>query len=116
MKRLVGLLCSFPFIAYALPTGDTQGMVSAIRVLAPVGGVNSFEVWFSSTSNDRFGCIQGSGYVLVSESTTSMTAQSFKQIFATALAAQAAGKPLALDSWSAGTPCNNVIIAWMVSL
>lgn len=114
MRRLLGLLLLLPLLANALPIGDTQGIVSAIRVLAPVNGVHSFEVWFSSTSNDRFGCIQNYGYVVVSTSTMSMTADSFKQIFATALAAQTTGKPLALDSWSAGNTCSGVIIAWMV--
>lgn len=114
MRRVLGLLLLVPLLASALPTGDTQGIVAAVRIKSPVSGVNSFEIWFSSTTNDRFGCIQSSGYVVVSEGTSQMTNDSFKLIFATALAAQSAGKPLALDSWSAN-PCESVINAWMVN-
>lgn len=115
MQRLLGFLLLLPLLANALPTGDTQGIVAAVRIKNAVNGVNSFEIWFSSTTNDRFGCVQSTGYVVVSEATSQMSTDSFKRIFATALAAQASGKPLALDSWSASNQCESVIYAWMVN-
>lgn len=92
------LLLLIPLLANAVPTGDTQGIVSAVRIRPAVSGVHSFEVWFSATSNDRWGCIQSDGYVVVSETNAAMTTDNYKRIFAVALAAQAAGKTLALDS------------------
>jgi hypothetical protein len=107
------LLLLFTPIANAVPPGDTQGVVSAVRLRQATGGTHSFEIWFSSTSRDRWGCIQSDGYILVSETAAGMTIDNYKRIFAIALAAQVAGKVLALDS--AGTnPCTSANMAWMV--
>src|SRR5687768_13382164 len=78
--------------ANAVPPGDTQGVGSAVRLRPAVGGAHSFEVWFSSTSHDRWGCIQADGYIVVNEAAAGMTVDNYKRIFAIALAAQAAGK------------------------
>jgi hypothetical protein len=113
-KRLAGILGFIPLLASAaLPTGDTQGVVAAVRVMVPSGGVHSFQVWFASASNDRWSCVQSNGYVIVSESTLGMTSENYKRIFAIALAAQASGKALALDSASTN-PCTSANVAWMV--
>lgn len=114
MKHIIYFLLLVPFIADALPIGDTQGVVSAVRVRNYSAGVQTFEVWFSSTSNDRFGCIQTDGYILVSEAGSAMSAENYKRLFAIALAAQVSGKVLALDS-GLGNPCINVNMAWMVN-
>lgn len=114
MKRITYLLLLLPLLANALPTGDTQGIVSAVRVKAAVNGAHAFEVWFAATSNDRFGCIQNDGYVVVSETASAMTPDNYKRIFAIALAAQAAGRTLAVDSGGTN-PCESVIVAWMVN-
>jgi hypothetical protein len=113
MKRIIYFLTLVPFMANALPIGDTQGVVSAVRVRNYTAGVQAFEIWFSSTSNDRFGCIQSDGYVLVSEAGSAMTGDNYKRLFAIALAAQVSGKVLAVDS-GLGNPCTNVNVAWMV--
>ena len=97
----------------ALPLGDTQGTVSAVRIRPASGTVNSFEVWFSQVQNDRFGCLGGGGRIVVYDNGSGVTPESFKQMFAVALVAQTNGKTLALDS--AGTnPCSNVNTAWVV--
>lgn len=99
--------------AAAPPIGDSQGVVSAVRVRPLSGSVQSFEVWFSQVQNDRWGCLAG-GSIVVYDNGYGVSAQSFKQIFAIALLAQQTGKPLALDS--AGTnPCGNVNMGWMIA-
>jgi hypothetical protein len=112
MKWLAISLCAVPLICNALPVGDTQGTVKAIRSLPAANG-EAFEVYFSSVTNDRWGCIQSSGKIVVSQSATSVSTESFKRMFAIALAAQASGKQLALDS-EGSAPCGRVTIAWMV--
>jgi len=99
-------------IAAVPPLGDTQGIVAAVRVRYATGSVQSFEVWFSQTQNDRWGCL-GGGPIIVYDNGYGVTAQSYKQIFAIALMAQQTGKVLALDS-SGTNPCSNVNTAWIV--
>lgn len=61
MKRFcIGLLCfSITLLAAnaALPTGDMQGLVAAVRSVPVNNGVNAFEVHFSSVTSDRWGCL-----------------------------------------------------------
>lgn len=113
MRRVLFLLLLIPLFAAAVPAGDTQGIVSAVRIKPVSGGVHSFEVWFSATTNDRWGCIQSTGYVVVTETAAAVTPDNYNRIFAVALAAQAAGKTLAMDS-GATNPCTSVNMAWMV--
>jgi hypothetical protein len=102
-----------PLCATALPLADTQGTVSAVRVVSDLAGEAAFQVWFSATTRDRFGCIATDGYITVRKANPSLSDENYNRIFAIALAAQSAGKPLALDS--GGTdPCFNVSIGWMV--
>lgn len=98
----------------ALPVGDTKGNVKAVRVVhsAVNGGKSSFQIYFENATRDRFGCIADDGYVLVREDGIAVTMESFKMMFAIALAAQTSGKVLAVDS-SSDNPCINVNIAWM---
>lgn len=100
--------------AGTVPIGDTQGLVAAVRLLPAGGGVSTFQVWFSSVSNDRWGCLQNNGFVTVSESNAAVPPDHFKRLFATALTAQATGKELALDSAGAN-PCSNAVMGWMVN-
>jgi hypothetical protein len=97
----------------ALPLGDTQGMVTAVRIRPAAGTVNSFEVWFTQVQNDRWGCL-GNGYVVVYDNGLGISPESFKQIFVLATIAQTTGRPLALDS-SGANPCTNVSMAWVVN-
>jgi hypothetical protein len=117
MKRTIYLLlCLVPMlVSAALPIGDTQGIVTAVRVKLPVGNVHSFEVWFAAApTNDRWACVAANGWVLVKEDSPGMTLDNYKRIFALALTAQASGKELAIDS-AASSPCVNGIVAWMVN-
>jgi hypothetical protein len=113
--QLLGLaLLCVPLSAAALPLADTQGTVSAVRIVSDLVGEAAFEVWFSSTTRDRFNCILANGYITVRKATSSLSDENYNRIFAIALAAQASGKELALDS--AGTdPCISVNLAWMVN-
>jgi hypothetical protein len=109
----LALLCA-PLSAIALPTADTQGTVSAVRVVLDQVGEAAFQIWFSATTRDRYSCISADGYVTVRKATTILSDENYDRIFAIALAAQASGKELALDS--GGTdPCVNVVVAWMVN-
>jgi hypothetical protein len=113
MKCLgLAALCA-PLCAIALPTADTQGTVSAVRVVQDIDGEAAFQVWFSSATRDRFSCIAANGYITVRKATTTLSDENYDRIFAIAITAQATGKELALDS--GGTdPCINVSIGWMV--
>ena len=101
-----------PAQAAVPPLGDTQGIVAAVRIRPAAGSVNSFEVWFSPTHNDRWSCL-GGGPIIVYENGIGVTPASYKQLFAIALLAQQTGKVLALDS-SGTNPCSNVNTAWIV--
>lgn len=106
-------LGSSTLVHAAVPLGDTQGRVATVRIMRTLNGVQSFQVWFSSVSNDRWGCIADDGYVVVAENGAGVTSDSYKALLAVSLAAQVSEKALALDS--AGTnPCANVNMAWMV--
>lgn len=106
------LVAAVNAVAAVPPIGDTQGIVAAVRVRPLAGTVQSFEVWFSQTQNDRWGCV-GGGPIIVYDNGYGMSPQSYKQIFALAVLAQQTGKALALDS--AGTnPCSNVSLGWIV--
>jgi hypothetical protein len=112
-KVVFAALCFIPLVCDAVvPLGDTQGLVAAV-VSKPSASGEAFEVHFSSVTNDRWGCIQASGKIVVSQSAASVSADSFKRMFAIALAAQSSGKQLALDS-DGSNPCARVTMAWMV--
>lgn len=117
MKRIIYLsLCLVPMlVSAALPVGDTQGIVTAVRVKIPVSNVHSFEIWFAAApTNDRWACVAANGWVLIKEDAYGMTLENYKRIFALALAAQASGKEFAIDSPSS-SPCVNGNTAWMVN-
>jgi hypothetical protein len=109
---IVLILITLP--SYSLPTGDTVGKVTAVRVVH--SGVNngkaSFQIFFENQTRDRFGCLASDGYILVREDGFGVTIESFKMMFSIALAAQASGKVLAVDS-SGTDPCINANIVWM---
>lgn len=111
----ISSLISLPFLVSALPLGDTQGKVTAVRVQPQMNGSNSFQVWMTDVQNDRWGCLQtNGGYITVYDTGSGNTSESYMQLFAVALTAQRLGKVLALDS--AGTaPCSNVNVGWMVN-
>lgn len=111
---LVSLVLYAGISTAALPTGDTQGKVSAVRVLNTSSGGNSFRVYFTSTTSDRFLCIQTNGYITVRENGLSVSPESYKYMYSMALAALTSGKALALDS-SASEPCENVNASMMVA-
>jgi hypothetical protein len=111
--KILPLTLASLIVNAALPVGDTQGTVKAVRTLTPAAGAHSFEIWFVAAQNDRWGCVQNPGYVRVRENGPSMTSEGFKHIFAIALAAQAAGKVLAVDS-NGVDPCNSGVSAYMV--
>lgn len=113
VKSLGLFLLSVPLSATALPLADTQGRVAAVRVVSDQSGGAAFEVWFSSTTRDRYGCLAANGYITVREANFTSSPENYSRIFAIALASQAAGKELALDS-SGTDPCFQVSIAWMV--
>jgi hypothetical protein len=112
--KLVGLaaLCAPPS-ALSLPLADTQGAVSAVRVVLDIDGGAAFQVWFSSATRDRYGCILTNGYITVRQVTPGLSADNYNRIFALAMAAQASGKELALDS-GGSNPCISPNVAWMV--
>lgn len=115
MKILISLiliLISMP--SYSLSAGDTKGKVKAVRVVhsGVNGGKASFQIWFENQTRDRFKCLSSDGYILVREDGIGVTLESFKMMFSVALAAQASGKVLTVDS--AGTdPCINANTIWM---
>ena len=117
MKILIFLSAIFISIStYSLPVGDTRGNVIAIRVLHANAnaGKSSFQIWFDNETHDRWGCIAGNGYVVVREDGEAVTPESYKMLFSTALAAQAAGKILVVDSASSSAnPCINANTAWI---
>lgn len=100
--------------SYCLPVGDTKGNVTSVRVVH--SGVNageaSFQIFFENQTRDRWGCLASDGYILVRDGGLGVTPESFKMMFSVALAAQATGKVLAVDS-SGTDPCINVNTAWM---
>ncbi len=102
--------------SYSLPVGDTKGNVKAVRVVhsAVNNGKASFQIFFENPTRDRFQCLANDGYILVREDGVGVTLESFKMMFSIALAAQASGKVLAVDS-SGTDPCINVNIAWIES-
>lgn len=113
MRRRIAVLALIPLAANAaLPIGDTQGIVKSVRLGNPAPGAHTFEIWFSSVENNRWNCFPNPGYVRVRENTPGMTPESFDRIFALALAAQASGQVLAVDSGS--DPCNNGMTAYIV--
>ena len=94
-------------------SGDTQGVIAVVKLLPVSGGVSSFQVWFESVSHDRWNCVRDTGYITVSESAPGMSADHFKRLFALALAAQVAGKRIALDS-AGSNPCASAVMGWIV--
>ncbi|TDF37377.1 hypothetical protein EYS14_14600 [Alteromonadaceae bacterium M269] len=115
MKKLILLIAlTLPTFANAVPTGDTQGKVSAVIVHHNFQrGYNSFSIWFNDIQNDRFNCLKDNGYITVRDNGVGVDAVNYQQMFSTALAAQTSGKTLALSS-SGTSPCINVNSAWMM--
>ena len=97
----------------APPTGDTQGVVEAVRVNSNSSGVDSFRIYFSSIQNDRWNCLQTDGYLQVFSNGNGVSATSYSQMYSMALASMTSGKALALDS-GASAPCANVSAAMII--
>jgi hypothetical protein len=112
--NVLGFFMLLPSLAMALPVGDTQGKVSAVRVLNNTSGSNSLRVYFSTTTNDRFECVKNDGYITIRENGSNVTAVSYEHIYSMALTALASGSVLALDS-AASSPCVNVNTSMVVA-
>jgi len=97
---LIGLVIVLTASAHA---GDTQGKVDKVKVL---GQSNGIRIYLSAIENDRWGCIQDKGYVVVREATSTVDAKSLDRILSLALTAMSTGYTLGIDS-QAGDPCNN---------
>ncbi len=107
----IGMLSSMN--SGALPVGDTVGKVSAVRTNNNNGkSYNSFQIWLTDVKSDRWSCIKTQGYIEVRDNTASVTNDSLRMMFSIALAAQASGKYLSLDSGGI-EPCVNGTNAWM---
>jgi hypothetical protein len=118
MKRFVGPVSLFTVLASvafaAPPMGDTQGRVESVAVDHNYQrDYNSFLIYMRSVENDRWGCLATDGYIRVKDNGVGVTPDNFKQIFSLAVAAQVAGKRLALSS-AGSNPCVNVNGAWML--
>ena len=120
MKRLfvfIFVVLIYPAQCLALPVGDTQGFVKAVRVLGDdESGNHRIQIWFETTGydNDRWGCItSNSGLVLVSTAAPYTSPTVVKMILSVAMTAQVTGKKLALDS-TANNSCNTGVYAWIL--
>jgi len=108
LKIILTVILLLPIYSFAAPpTGDTQGKLSAVRILNSTDGNNSFRLYYSKIDNDRWQCLQNNGYITVRDNGVGVTTESYKQIYSMALTALASGKTLALDS-SGTSPCENV--------
>lgn len=117
MKKILWLLAAAIFSSniFATPTGDTSGKVTAVRTVNNTNkDYNSFQIWLTDVTNDRWDCIKDNGYIVVRDNTSSVNSESLKMMFSIALAAQTSGKMLNLDS-SGTDPCGNVNQAWMTN-
>ena len=120
--KFIGVLALGLFVfssqCFALPIGDSQGKVRAVRVVDDnFDGSHRFQIWFSQNpadiDNDRWGCIANPGYVIVNTAQPLISPTTIKMLLSIALTAQATGKKLALDSYDTDS-CNNGAHMWIV--
>ena len=108
MKKLFVLLVSImSFSANAeVPAGDTSGKVAAVYIENNLSGHDAFKIYFSSTSSDRWKCIENDGYIKVRSNGIGVSSDSYKMMFSMAMAAQASNKTLTVNS-AGSDPCIN---------
>ncbi len=122
MKKLIFLVTSITasllYTSISLsapPIGDTQGKVSSVYLKPVTNDEHKMRVYFSTDENNRYGCLTNPGYVEITEASQYVSTEQFKMMLSMALAAQASGKSLSIDSPGGEDPCSQGNSARVIS-
>jgi hypothetical protein len=107
-----------PFLVLASGIGvanaaDTQGKVSKIVTLPVTNGKHVIRIYFSSYTNDRWGCLQNPGYIEANDGAPNLDAKGLDRLVALATTAMAADMTLGIDS-SGVTPCTEGVMFYLI--
>src|SRR5436190_13550823 len=94
VAALLALVCAASMAAAA----DTEGVVSRVVVLPVTNGKHVLRIYFASYVNDRWGCLQGIGYIEANDTSAYVDAKALDRALVLATTALTAGIPLGIDS------------------
>lgn len=98
LKSLVAYtLLLTPWIGVA-NAADTQGTVSRVVTLPVTSGKHIVRIYFSSYTNDRWGCLQNFGCIEANDASPNLDAKGLDRLVALATTALAADLTLGIDS------------------
>lgn len=86
--------------------GDTDGFVSKIVVPPITNGKHIVRIYFSSYTADRWGCLQGLGYIEANDGTPYADSKALDRFITLATVALTTSKKLSIDSPSTN-PCTD---------
>lgn len=92
---------------------DTQGKVSRVVTLPLTNGNHIVRIYFSSHTNDRWGCLQSLGCVEANDGSTHLDAKGLDRLLALASTAIATDMTLGLDSHGSN-PCTEAVMFHLI--
>jgi hypothetical protein len=116
MSRIKGFVACAALIAGmvgSVDAADTQGVVSSVVTMPVANGKHVVRIYFSSYTQDRWLCLQNTGYVEASDASAYLDAKGLDRLVALALTAMSSDMILGIDS-SGANPCSEGVMFYLI--